>query len=211
MLSAVGKFFAAVITVGLFVWLAPMCARVSDERVVPPVPAVEPAPTVSTVTVTAPAPAPEPEPAPLVTPAAKGEVTLKTYRMKKMFEQEKSRYQLYVVRTNQSDVTATDVRMSLITRMKGNIVEQVDGKPQTLAPGTTGYAGLSVSTAAIDEILDAPEDAGAELEWSLTYRLEGDAPKTKRCFQLRVLPRRRQPEGIFWRAIGESRDCRPSR
>jgi hypothetical protein len=208
MLCAVGKFFAAVITVGLFVWLAPMCARVSDERVAPPVAAVEPAPSVSTTTAPAAAPAPEPAPAPAAKPSAKGEVTIKTYRMKKMFEQENSRYQIYVVRANQSSATAQDVRMSLTTRMKGNIVEQADGAPQTLAPGTTGYAGLSVSTAAIDEILDASDDAGAELVWSLTYRLEGDAPKTKRCFQLRVLPRRRQPEGIFWRALGESRDCK---
>ena len=211
MLSAVGKLFAAAITVGLFVWLAPMCARVTDERVAEPaapVAAVEPPPTIATTTAPAPEPVPAAVPASSSRPASKGEVTLKTYRMKKMFERNDSRYMIYVVRSNQADAAANDVKMRLTTRMKGNIVEQADGEPQTLAPGTTAYAGLSVSTAAIDEILDAPEDAGAELAWTLTYRLKGDAPKTKRCFELRVLPRRREPEGIFWRPLGESRECK---
>ena len=153
-------------------------------------------------------PVPAKAEAPAAKPASKGEVTLKTYRMKKMFEQDNSRYQIYVIRSNRSEAEAKDVRMSLTTRMNGKVVEQADGAPQTLAPGFTGYAGLSVSTAAIDEILDGADDAGSELAWSLTYRLEGDAPKTKRCFELRVLPRRRAPEGVFWRALGESRDCK---
>ncbi|MBI4062133.1 MAG: hypothetical protein HY403_11980 [Elusimicrobia bacterium] len=187
-----GKIFAALISACVLAWLGPMCARLPEEP--------------ARVAGSTAAPAAE-APAPL---AAHPPVAIATYRMKKMFEARGSRYLIYVIRANPADVPAVDMRMILATKIKGALVEQDAGAAaQTLAPGTTAYAGLSVSTVLIDEMLAGPEEPGTELEWSLSYRFEGDDPGARRCFQLRALPRRREPTGILWRALGESRECGP--
>ncbi len=182
-----GKFSAALILVSVFAWLGPMCAQ-HPATVAPFVVPDKPATPIAV-----------PEPA---------HVTLATYRMKKMFAATSSGYRIYVIRANQATVPAVALQTGLAIRINGTVVEQtVSAIPQTLAPGSASYAGLSVSRARIDEILSGPAAPGTGLEWTIAYRLEGEAPDAKRCFVLRALPRRREPEGIFWRALGESQEC----
>lgn len=198
-----GKLFAALIMAFILAWLGPMCARLpADSTIiaVPSKPAAAPAPAASPL-----------NPTPIAEPLPQDpQVTVATYRMKKMFGQTQGKYLIYVLRSNRAEAPAVDMRMTLVARMKGTVVERVDGAPaQTLAPGSTAYAGLSVSTVIIDELLTAPDEPGTALEWALSYRLAGDVPGARRCFQLRALPRHREPEGIAWRTLGESHMCVP--
>lgn len=205
---AVGKFFALVIIVFMAAWLAPMCARLTDERsaVVAPVPAVEAiAPPVSTE------PAAAPEPAPTVTapkPAAsRPSLTLATYFSRKMFPVENDKYVVSVLRANKAGVPAVGVTMTLSTRINGSIVEHAESGPgQTLLAGSSSYFGLRVSTVVFEELLDSPAEPGNELDWSVSYRFQDDAPDVKRCFRLRALPRRLE-QGLSWLTLGESRKC----
>jgi hypothetical protein len=218
MLSAVGKFFAALIIVFTIAKLAPMCARLPADLstvaapLAPAAPEAPPVPTVSTAT--AAVPAPVVAPAPVVVeapkPAAKaGEVSVATYRSRKMFPVENEKYIVSVLRANKSDKPAVGFTMTLSTRLKGEVVERAESGPgQTLAAGTTSYFGLNVSTPVFDELLGAAEEPGNELEWAVSYRFEGEDAAKRRCYRLRALPRRREPEGIEWRKLGESRDCK---
>lgn len=199
------KLFAALIIVFLIAWLAPMCSRLPADLSVtaqrPPAAAPE------SVPAPAPAPAPALVPAPASAPEAPA-LVVSTYRTKKMFPVEKGKYQISVRRENRADADVVGVNVTLIARRKGLELERADNdSPQVLAPGSTGYYDLRVSTGAIDEILDAPFETGTELEWALTYRLEGS--DARRCVRLRALPRRRDPEGIDWVFLGGSRECPP--
>jgi hypothetical protein len=128
-----------------------------------------------------------------------------------MLPEENGKYIVSVLRANKAGVPVSGVRMTLTTRIQGQIVERAESGPaQILAAKSTSYFGLGVSTLVFDELLDAPEDRGSGLEWSLTYRFASDAPGTLRCFRLRALPRRLAPAGITWLARGESHICDPA-
>lgn len=207
-----GKFFAAVIIVLTAGWLVPMCAGLPDDLKTFPAPAESAAPAAPEPEPepVAPEPVPEPVPVPELKPAAKGDVSLSTFRMRTMFPEENGKFVVSVVRANRSAEEASGVRMTLTTRKDGALVERAESGPaQTLAAGSTSYFGLAVSTLVLDEILDAPADPGTGLEWSLVYRLAGDAPEATRCFRLNALPRRRDPVGIDWVAQRQSRKCAP--
>lgn len=208
-----GKFFALVIIVFMAVWLAPMCARLPTDLSTlsaPPAPAAPAEPVaVAPAPVAAPEPAP-PAPAPTPKPAVKGAVGLATFRMRTMFPEENGKYVVSVLRANGTAVDATGVRMTLAARKAGEIIERAESGPaQTLAAGSTSYFGLGLSTFVLDEILDAPEDPGTGLEWTLTYRLASDPAGTSRCYSLNARPRRREPAGIDWQRQAESRVCPP--
>lgn len=216
MLLAVGKLFAALIIVVMIAWLGPMCSRLPAELSTVAVPVARIAriaPVASTATAPAPAatpPASAPASAPAVKPLPERPVTVAPYRSRKMFPAENGKYIVSVIRANRADVPATGVRMTLTSRIKGDIVERAESGPaQTLSAGTTSYFGLTVSTVVFDAILDGPEDRRSGLEWALSYRLESDAPGVTRCFRLRALPRRREPQGLAWLALGESQKCEP--
>ncbi|MEQ1919180.1 MAG: hypothetical protein ABL955_08280 [Elusimicrobiota bacterium] len=205
-----GKFFALVIMVFIVVWLAPMCAKLPDDlsTVAAPIPVEVVAPIVSTVT--APAPAPEPVAAPSkpAPPSERPPLTLITYRSRKMFPVENDKYLVSIIRGNPATVAAAGVRMILTSRLKGQIAERAESGPgKSLAAGSTSYFGLNVSTVVFDELLNAADEPGNELEWTVAYRFQDEAPTVKRCTVLRALPRRREPEGITWRSLGESRKC----
>lgn len=207
MLSAVGKFFAALIVVIVFIWLGPMCASLPSGLPTVAAPPAPPAPAPAPEPIAAPpSPAPEPKPAPK--PALERPVTLATYLSRTMFPEENGKYTVSVLRANRSAESAVGVRMTLTTRVRGEIVERSESGPgQSLAAGSSSYFGLGVSTALFDMLLDGPEDRRSGLEWSLSYRLTSDAPGTTRCFRMRALPRRREPTGIAWLALGESQKC----
>lgn len=203
-----GKFSALVIVVFTVVWLAPMCSKLPADLSTFSAPAVPAAPVVSTVT--APAPLPEPAPAAAPKPASVplSPVTISTYRSRSMFPVEGESYVVSVLRRNHADVRAVDVRLAVAARVRGEAIERAESGPgQTLAPGTTSYFGLPVTTEVFDHLLDGPEDSRSGLEWTLTYRLESDAPGATRCFGLRALPRRREPSGLVWIPLGQTRKC----
>ena len=214
-----GKFFALVIVVFTVVWLAPMCANLPSDLstlTAPVAPDAPAAPVVSTVTTPAPLPEPKPEAAPtppaVATPAAVplSPVTISTYRSRSMFPVEGESYIVSVLRKNHSEVRAEGVRLTGAARVKGEVMERAESGPgQTLAPGTTSYFGLAITTEVFDYLLDGPEDRRNWLEWVLTYRLAGDAPGETRCFGLRALPRRREPSGLTWVQFGQTRKCEP--
>lgn len=210
-----GKFFALVITVFTVVWLAPMCANLPSDLSTlsaPVAPVAPAAPVVSTVTAPAPAPAPEPKPAAVTAPAAVplSPVTISTYRSRSMFPVEGESYVVSVLRRNHSEVRAQGVRLTVAARVKGEVMERAESGPaQSLAAGTTSYFGLPITTEVFDYLLDGPEDKRNWLEWVLTYRLESDPPGEKRCFGLRALPRRREPSGLAWVQLGQTRKCEP--
>lgn len=210
-----GKFFALVIIVFTVVWLAPMCARLPDERtaIATPIPAAEaiapPAATEPAVAAVAPEPAPAvaaPKPA-----VKRPSLTVATYDSRKMFPMENDKYIVSVLRENKAAVPAVGVTMTLSTLMNGHVVERAESGPgQTLAAGSTSYFGLNVSNVVFDELLERPEGSGNAMEWVVTYRFEDDAPGMKRCFSLRALPRRRE-QGFFWLTIGSSLKCGPAK
>lgn len=209
MLTPVGKLFAALIMICALAWLGPMCSRLpaNPSSVAVPIPPIAPIVTaLSSAAGIAPAPAVAPaQPA----PATERPVTVATYRSRRMFPIVNGKYIVSVLRANKTDVSAVGVKLSLSTRLNGQVVERAESGPaQTLAAGTTSYFGLNVSTVVFDVLLDATEEDGNELEWTLSYRLEYDEPGAKRCFILRALPRRLGPEGIDWRRLGESRSCK---
>ncbi len=183
-----------------------MCAKLPDNVSTVSIPVAIPdlAPVVTAVRAPAPAPvAAPPEPAPAHPP-----LTVETYRLKKMFPMENDKYIVSVLRENKAEASAIDVTMTLSARVKRETVEYVESGPgQTLEAGATSYFGLRVSTVVFDEILDAPEEAGTEIEWSVSYRFQDDAPDERRCFRLQALPRRREPEGISWLNLGKSHEC----
>lgn len=208
-----GKFFALVIIVFMVVWLAPMCARLTDERsaIATPVPPVEdiapPVPPQPTVTTAEPEPSPAPAVAAPKPAAARPSLTVATYDSRKMFPMENDKYIVSVLRENKAAVPAVDVRMTLSTLMNGYVVERAESGPgQTLAAGSSSYFGLSVSNVVFDELLERPGEPGNAMEWVVTYRFEDDAPAMKRCFSLRALPRRRE-QGFTWLTTGSSRKC----
>lgn len=196
-----GKLFAALLIVFMIGWLGPMCSRLPADL----------------STVAAPAAPPEPDPTsestvapPALKPAPEGPVTVATYPSRTMFPEENGKFIVSVLRANRAAERAVGVRMTLTARVRGDIVERAESGPaQSLAAGSTSYFGLGVSTSVLDAILDGPEDRRSGLEWLLTYRLESDAPDAARCFRLRALPRRREPAGIAWLALGESQKCAP--
>jgi hypothetical protein len=201
-----GKLFAAMIIAFMIGWLSPMCARLpKDLAAVPaPPPAAETA-----APVEAPAAAPEPvavPPAPASVPLSP--VTISTFRSRSMFPVEGESYVVSLLRSNHADVNAEGVRLAVAARVKGEVIERAESGPgQTLAPGSASYFALPVTTEVFDYLLDGPEDVGNRLEWTLTYRLETDPPDAKRCFGLHALPRRREPSGLRWLPLGQSRKC----
>ncbi|MBI2789521.1 MAG: hypothetical protein HYX59_12645 [Elusimicrobia bacterium] len=210
-----GKFFALVIAVFTVVWLAPMCANLPSDLstlsapVAPPVPA---APVVSTVT--APAPLPTPKAEPKLEPAAAAvplsPVTIATYRSRSMFPVEGESYVVSVLRKNHSEVRAEGVRLTVAARVKGEVMERAESGPgQSLDAGSSSYFGLPITTEVFNYLLDGPEDKRSGLEWMLTYRLASDPPGETRCFGLRALPRRREPSGLSWVPLGQTRKCEP--
>lgn len=201
------KVFAAMIIAFMIGWLSPMCARLpKDLAAVPaPPPAAETA-----APVEAPAAAPEPvAPAP-ASPAAVpvSPVTISTYRSRSMFPVEGESYVVSLLRSNHAAVNAEGVRLAVTARVKGEVIERAESGPgQTLAAGSASYFALPVTTEVFDYLLDGPDDVGNRLEWTLTYRLVTDAPDAERCFVLRALPRRREPSGVQWLPLGQSRKC----
>lgn len=194
-----GKFFAAVILASSVVWLAPMCARVSLPESAPAVTVVSP-PVEETV--------PAPEPAVPPKPAPANPLTAAPYRMKKMFPVADGKCLVSVLRRNASGSAAVDIRMTVTALERGEVVEQARSYvAQTLAAGTTSYAGLNLSAAVIDRLLTGPEEVGTELKWTTTYRLEGEPADATRCYTVRALPRPRQPEGVLWKPLGLSTTC----
>lgn len=198
-----GKFFAAVIIVVSIVKLAPMCARLpANLTAAAPVAAV-PAP-VAVSTAAAPAPAPAAKPA---YPLDKQAVTVATYKMKRSFKISDGRAMVSVSVRNGSELDAHDLRLTLAVRRGGKNAEKTGTGSFELAASTSVYRGLYVTTASLDALLAEPAEAGAELRWDLTYRLEGDEPGAKRCFTWRALPRVREPEGADWKNLGETHLC----
>jgi len=216
-----GKFFALVIAVVTVVWLAPMCANLPSDLSTlsaPVAPAAPAAPVVSTVTATAPAapaapePVPEPKPAAVTAPAAVplSPVTISTYRSRSKFPVEGESYIVSVLRKNHSEVRAEGVRLTVAALVKGEVMERAESGPgQSIAPGASSYFALPVTTEVFDYLLDGPEDKHNWLEWVLTYRLASDPPGETRCFGLRALPRRREPSGLTWVQLGQTRKCEP--
>lgn len=206
-----GKFFAALIMAYAVLRLAPMCAKLPSDLSTLSTPAAPSAPVVSTVTAPSPEPAPAPASAPAPAAVPLSPVTITTYRSRSMFPVEGESYVVSVLRRNYAEERAVAVRLSVAARVKGEVMERAESGPgQTLAPGTTSYFGLPVTTEVFNYLLDGPEDNRSGLEWTLTYRLESDAPEVKRCFGLRALPRRREPSGILWVPQGQSRKCEPA-
>lgn len=198
-----GKLFAALIIGVLLGWLGPMCSKLPDDLSSIAVPAASSPAPISTPPVAPPPPAAAEERPALI---------VATYRMKKIFPQTQGKYLIAVRGSNRADVPAVDVMMTLFARRKGTVVERGDSAyPWTLEAGTSSYYSIGVSTGVIDDILAGPEAPGTELAWSLSYRLEGEEPDSRRCFLLRALPRRREPEGIDWRTLGESNECAPEK
>lgn len=207
-----GKFFALVLAVFTVVWLAPMCANLPSDLSTLSAPVAPAEPVVSTVTAPAPLPTPMPEPAAAPAPAAVplSPVTISTYRSRSMFPVEGESYVVSVLRKNHAEVRAEGVRLTVAALVKGEVMERAESGPgQSLAPGTTSYFGLPITTEVFDYLLDGPEDKHNWLEWVLTYRLESDPPGEKRCFGLRALPRRREPSGLTWTQFGQTRKCEP--
>lgn len=198
-----GKFTAALIILFSFVKLAPMCARLpGDLTAVSSV--SKTAVAVSTVEFVAPAAAP--------VAAPKGDdgkgVVVIAYRLKKMFPIDDGRGRVSVLLRNDSERKAVDLRLSMSAVRQGAVTESDRTNiPFTLDAGTGAYRGLYASAGFLDAALSNPPEAGVELRWKLTYRLEGDAPEAKRCFSLRALPRTREPEGIVWNPLGSSAAC----
>lgn len=212
-----GKFCAAAITAIIIAWLGPMCASLPANKPIAAAP--EPAPV--------PSPALAPEPAPVVSsatpmaapvtaspavpahPAGEQVLVLSNYRFTKPFPSsnvEKGRLRIPLYRENRAAVTIVDARLILIARHEGVEIDRAEGSlPPALAPGSTGYYTLTLSSGAVERILDAPVDAGDELDWELTYRLEGS--DEWRCFRLRALPRRGVSGGIDWVHVDSSRVC----
>lgn len=206
-----GKISAALIIVFSVLWLAPMCAELPADlsaMTAPAAPVAAPEPEV-TPTASEPVPAPPaPAPAPKAAPLPQRPVTVATYRSQKMFPVVDGKYVVSILRENRSSVDAKGVRLTLTSRVKGAAAERAESGPgQSLAAGTTSYFGLGVSTVVFETLIDGPDEPGTELEWSLVYRLEGDAAGAKRCYVLRALPRRREPAGITWVERGESSTC----
>lgn len=201
-----GKLFAAMIIAFMIGWLSPMCARLPKDltavsapppAAAPVEPAAEPEPE---------PPAPAPAPAPAAVPLSP--VTITTYRSRSMFPVEGESYVVSILRRNHAEVPAVGVRLAVAARVKGESIERAEsGAGQTLAAGSTSYFALPVTTEVFDYILDGPDDVGNLLEWTLTYRLESDAPDAARCFVLKALPRRREPSGLQWIPRGQSREC----
>jgi len=206
----VGKILAVVLLVLMGVWLAPMCSRLPVDlstQSAPPAPVIAPAPVAEPVA--APAPVPEP-PAPAPKREPQGNIGLATFRVRAMFPVENEKYVISILRANSSDEDASGARMTLTARRKGTILERSESGPgQKLRAGSKSYFGLPVATTVIEELLDAPYDDGTGLEWSLTYRLAGDAPGETRCYRLKALPRRRGASGVEWVPQGESHVCAP--
>lgn len=204
-----GKFFAAMLIAFMIGWLSPMCAHLPNDlaAISSPTPAAAPAePVLAPEPVAAPAPAPAPAPA--AVPLSP--VTITTYRSRSMFPVEGESYVVSILRRNHADVPAVGVRLAVAARVKGEVIERAESGPgQTLAPGSTSYFALPVTTEVFDYLLDGPDDSGNRLEWTLTYRLETDAADAQRCFGLRALPRRREPSGLLWIPLGQSRRCEP--
>lgn len=204
-----GKFCAAVITAFVIAWLGPMCAQLPPNPAAVAAPTPEPAPVVSSA-----APAAVPAPAPAAAPARPaGEqiLFLSTYRLKKPFpssDNEKGKLMIPLFRENRAAKAVVDARVSLIARHEGMEIDRAEGGlPPDLAPGSTGYHSLNLSSGAVETILNAPAGTGDELDWDLTYRLEGS--ETWKCFRLRALPRRAKGGGIDWVPIDSSRACPP--
>ena len=210
MLSTVGKLTAAAIIIVAFIWLGPMCASLPAPGALPmPVAAAlpEPAVAVATAAISAPVAAPVPEPAAKPAPAGPAVVVI-AYRMKKMFPVADGHGRVSVLVKNMSDKAASDLRLKMDVRRQGKVVEtDAVNTAFTLDAGSAAYRGLLVSAGALDALLAVPTEDGTELSWSLTYRLEGDAPESKRCYGLRALPRTREPEGIVWTPLGTTLSC----
>lgn len=210
-----GKFVAAMLIAFMIGWLSPMCAHLPKDlaAVSAPTPAAAPAepvlaPEPSPVAEPVEEPAPTSAPAPAAVPLSP--VTISIYRSRSMFPVEGDNYVVSVLRRNHAEVPAVGVRLAVAARVKGEVIERAESGPgQTLAPGSTSYFALPVTTEVFDHILDGPEDVGNRLEWTLTYRLETDAADARRCFGLHALPRRRAPAGLQWIPLGQSRRCEP--
>ena len=200
--------------------LGPMCAHLPEESPVASAPVAAPVATPVAVAVSTPiaagpapkveAPKPEAPKAPVVkaaSPAAAGDgLIVATYRSKKSFAAENGKYLVAVTRTNKSDKKAVGIRMALLVKGSGQTVAKTQNRrDETQDAGASDYFGLYLSTSIVDAVLDGPDEPGTELEWDLTYKLEGD--DAARCFTLRALPRRREPEGIAWVSRGSSAVC----
>ena len=200
-----GKLTALIIIVFTAVWLGPMCARlpVDLSSVAAPVATVVPDP--------APVAAPVATPAPVTTPASDtAAVVVIAYRMKKMFPITDDRGRVSVLMRNDSDRDAVGMRLTMNARKNGKIIEHDSvNSPFTVAAGSSTYRGLFVSVNFLDALFVVPPEPGVELQWALTYHLDGDAPDIKRCYNLRALPRTREPEGIIWTPLGSSTVCPP--
>ena len=197
-----GKFFALLITVVTTVWLAPMCARLPKpgEPVAVAV-AVPLAPLIEAPVEVAP---PPPPPAAYEGPA----VTVSTYRSRKMFTLVEGRPRVSVLIKNLSDRPASNMRLAMAARLDGKAVESARVNTTfEVEAGSSVYRGLLISMETLDAFLAETPAPNSELRWDLTYRLEGDEPDAKRCFTLRALPRQRDPEGIEWKAVGQSDKC----
>lgn len=189
----------------MVVWLVPMCAQLPSDLSAVAVPAEAPAVVASTVTVSIPE-APVAAAPPAAVPLSP--VTIATYRSRSLFPVSGDSYLVSVLRKNHSEVLAEGLRLKLEARVKGQVVERAENMTaQSLAAGATSYLGLRVTTEVFDYILDGPEGVGSGLYWTLTYRLDSDAPDKKRCHRLGALPRRREPAGLTWIRLEESREC----
>ncbi len=219
-----GKFFAALIILFTFIKLAPMCARLPNDLtavssasqtavVISTAELVSPAAApVAAAPVVAPAPAPIAAPVKVVPPAPKAVegkgVIVIAYRLKKMFPISDGRGRVSVLLRNDSEQKAVDLRLTMNAVRQGAVTESDKTNiPFTVDAGTGAYRGLYATAGFLDAVLANPPEEGVELQWNLTYRLEGDAPDAKRCFSLRALPRTREPDGIVWNPLGSSTTC----
>ncbi len=177
----------------LILWLAPRCSRLP--------PAAPPE------RVQAPASPPKPSrpPPPLV---------VLPWTSPGMFPNtQQGTYHIVYGIKNQSTTRAYDMRV-LLTARKGETIEQIGGNEvmghRGLIPGASTYWAQGISTGLIEGILAAPRKPGTEIEWGLSYHLDGEDPEEVRCLHLRALPRR-GPEGIVWIPLGETDECDPQK
>lgn len=185
-----GRFFAAAIIAAALVWLRPMCAgRPTGTAHVAPVAPAAPL---------APRPAKERPP-----------VVIKTRALKTPFLTNRVDYTVPAYLVSRSALAAEDLLITMFTRVKGETIQRSDtAYPWTVSPGADIHFMTPSGRETMDDMLAGPPEEGTEIEWSVSYRLAGEDPGSRRCFRIRAVPRR-EGGGIAWRALEETSVCDP--
>lgn len=189
-----GRFLAALLIALAILWLRPMCAvrpagTAEQSPVAPVAPAVTAAPA---------APRPSAERPPIV---------IRTRALLTPFLTNGVDYGVPAVLESRSALPAEDLLISMFTRVAGVIVQRSEtAYPWTVSPGATAHFRMPSGVETMNEILARPTAAGTSVEWSLSYRLAGEDPDSRRCFRIRAVPRR-EGGGIAWRTLEQTSAC----